>query len=133
MKAHKPKLLEDAVFDAAREQIEQAIKIYADVDELSETQSDYAMDLASRVVSNLGGFLSTKENRDEERAEEKLTYLGGIEDRLEEIEESIDCLVVLFKSIGWLYAAEYRDRHPHGSLPVEEQFKADKELFAPFI
>ena len=39
----------EAVMAAAQEQIEQAIKIYADVDELSETQSDYAADLASRI------------------------------------------------------------------------------------
>ena len=44
-----PDTFTEAVVAAAKEQIEQAIKIYSDTDELTETQEDYASDLASRL------------------------------------------------------------------------------------
>ena len=44
-----PDTFKEAVMAAAQEQIEQAIKIYSDSDELTESQQDYAIDLASRL------------------------------------------------------------------------------------
>ena len=44
-----PEEFKNATMAAAKEQIEQAIKIYSDTDELTETQEDYASDLASRL------------------------------------------------------------------------------------
>ena len=49
----KRQQLEDVILEACTEQIEQAIRIYAGVDSLTETQSDYAQDLAGRAVAKL--------------------------------------------------------------------------------
>ena len=55
--------LKEAIFEAARKQIEQAIKVYGTADDqLTESQSDYALDLAGRVVNDpvLAEFLKNE-------------------------------------------------------------------------
>lgn len=75
----------DAIEEASQEQIEQAIRIYSDRDELTEAQEDYALDLASRVVAEMrlvidlvkradGGM--QKEDDDFLNAEEAAAFLG---------------------------------------------------------
>ena len=116
-----------AACNAIREQIEQAIMTYLDKDELTESQSDYAADLAGRAVAEINVLLEKEKEREEERKEEALTTLAGIEDALND-------LVDLGKAIGWLMAADYRDRNPLPvGMPVEEQVRQSNEFFKPFI
>ena len=119
--------LSNAACNAIQEQIEQAIMTYLDKDELTESQSDYAADLAGRAVAEINVLLEKEKEREEERKEEALTTLAGIEDALND-------LVDLGKAIGWLMAADYRDRNPLPvGMPVEEQVRQNNELFKHFI
>ena len=78
----KVQALLDAIEDAAQEQIEQAIRVYSDRDELSESQEDYAADLAGRVVAEIRLLLDLVKRKDESEdneyldAKEAAAFLG---------------------------------------------------------